>query len=348
MNRQTSDFIKKTSAESVKKRLQDGMGYVTIVLLSVVYLATSFVVLTPNGKTMRQIAIEGFAYTALSLAIDRLFSMQGCRSGERDPRVVATVTTHGQAVERIAKWFDRLEAWCEQKTALTLINVRSMILGGEGMKYANCFTESGEAKEFCLQPYPTQLKWVKGESLSSILRKALRRWAWWRVQMRRERCYRRAVRQSITPLTPSALTGFAGRVDDPYNFGASTLEHETRGSRVGLFSKAVTMFIIGYWGVEMIEDFSLETLILRALQIALSLAMGVIRYYRSYMYVTEEYRSKIIKKIDCLQMFEAAMRREEDIHEHDKSYVPSGERRDNSDTAQNEHTECAPDGRLAV
>jgi hypothetical protein len=120
-------------------------------------------------------------------------------------------------------------------------------------------------------------------------------------------------------LTPDALTGFSGQIDDPYNFGQSTIDHETKGGRIGLITKAGTMFIIGYWGVELIQNFNYETLILRAVQIALSLAMGVIRYYRTYMYVTEEHRGKIIKKIDCLQMFEATMKREVDKHEQSKN-----------------------------
>ena len=127
MNQQTTDFIKKTSPDTLRQHLQDGFGYVTIIILSVVYLATSFVTLSPSGKTVQEILIDGFAYAALSLAMDRLFALQGCRNGERDARVVATIAAHGRAVESVAGWFDRLEDWCERESAAALAKIRAAI-----------------------------------------------------------------------------------------------------------------------------------------------------------------------------------------------------------------------------
>lgn len=318
MNQQTSDFIKKTSPDTLRQHLQDGFGYITIIILSVVYLATSFVTLSPSGKTVQQILIDGFAYAALSLAMDRLFALQGCRNGERDARVMSTIAAHGRAVDSVAGWFDRLEVWCEQESAAALAKIRAAILSKEGMKYDTYFDGAGEALGYERDEMPKKYEAHEDDLPAVAFKKLKMRVRWEKAQKQREWCYRRAMRCSITPLTPASLTGFAGKMDDPYDFGSSALERESRGSLTGIVSKAATMLLVGYIGVELLEDFSYETLILRSLQIALSLAMGVIRYYRSYMYVTEEYRGKIIKKIDCLQMFEAAMKREGIANEHDK------------------------------
>lgn len=317
MNQQTSDFIKKTSPDTLRQHLQDGIGYITIIILSVVYLATSFVTLSPSGKTVQEILIDGFAYAALSLAMDRLFALQGCRNGERDTRVVATIAAHGRAVDSVAGWFDRLEDWCERESAAALAKIRAAILSEEGLKYDIYFNPSGEATGFVRDEMPQKYEAHEDDVFPVAFRKFKLRLHWERAQRQREACYKRAMRCSITPLTPGSLTGFVGKVDDPYDFGSSALERESRGSLTGIISKAATMLVVGYIGVELLEDFSYEVLILRSLQIALSLAMGVIRYYRSYMYVTEEYRGKIIKKIDCLQMFEAAMKREGIKNEHE-------------------------------
>jgi hypothetical protein len=317
MNQQTSDFIKKTSPDTLRQHLQDGFGYITIIILSVVYLATSFVTLSPSGKTVQEILIDGFAYAALSLAMDRLFALQGCRNGERDARVVATIAAHGRAVDSVAGWFDRLEDWCERESAAALAKIRAAILSKEGLKYDIYFNPSGEATGFVRDEMPQKYEAHEDDVFPVAFRKFKLRLRWDSTQRQREACYKRAMRCSITPLTPGSLTGFVGKMDDPYDFGSSALERESRGSLTGIISKAATMLVVGYIGVELLEDFSYEVLILRSLQIALSLAMGVIRYYRSYMYVTEEYRGKIIKKIDCLQMFEAAMKREGIKNEHD-------------------------------
>lgn len=324
MNQQTSDFLKKTSADSLRQNLQNGFGYVTIIILSVVYLATSFVTLYPSGKTPQEIMIDGFAYAAISLAIDRLLAMQGSQNGERDDRVVATVAAHGRAVESVAGWFDRLDDWCARESATALAKRRAAILSKEGLKYDLYFNAAGEAKGYTRAEMPQKYEGGFDDIFPVAYKKFKLRHAWEREQRQREECYKRAVRCSITPLTPGSLTGFVGKVDDPYDFGGSTVEHEGKGSIISIISKIATMLFVGYIGVELIDDFSYETLILRSLQISLSLAMGVIRYYRSYMYVTEEYRGKIIKKIDCLQMFEAAMKREGVSYEHDKENDDAG------------------------
>jgi hypothetical protein len=302
----------------LSKLFHDGMGYISILALAAVYLLTSFITITAKDKTPMQIVIDGFAFTALSMAMDRLFSLQGYRSGERDERVIATSTAHGAAVQEAAEWFDRLEAWCNQKTMETLRGIRQTILACCGLCYDKLFNEAGEGLGYTPRPVPRELMITRDDNRHSRREKERMQKKFLSGEADRHRCYMKACRVTLTPLTPSTLTGTSGKVSDPYNFGTSTLTHEKQESKTGALLKAVMMFVIGYWGVELIENFSYEILLLRALQISMALALGVIRMYRSYMYVTEEQRGNVVKKIDCLQMFVAAMKREEREHEQHK------------------------------
>ena len=39
--------------------------------------------------------------------------------------------------------------------------------------------------------------------------------------------------------------------------------------------------------------------------------MGVVKMYQSFIFVTDEYRGRIVKKIDTLQLFEIYIQKEE-------------------------------------
>lgn len=325
----------------LQKFFQDSLGYISIVALAAVYLLTSFITITAKDKTPMQIIIDGFAFTALSLAMDRLFSLQGYRSGEMDARVIATSAAHGRAVQEAAEWFDRLEAWCNKKTMETLRGIRQTILACCGLCYDKLFNEDGEGRGYIPAPVPQEIRVKPQDNRRSRQEKAKLQEKFLKSEAAREKCYMKACRVTLTPLTPGTLTGTTSKVNDPYNFGVSTLAHERQESKTGALLKAVMMFVIGYWGVDMIDNFSKEILLLRMMQISLALALGVIRMYRSYMYVTEEQRGNVIKKIDCLQMFVAAMKREE--KEYGKEKCAGGYVRRQADAGSGEQGEVHGD-----
>ena len=69
--------------------------------------------------------------------------------------------------------------------------------------------------------------------------------------------------------------------------------------------------LFGYYGVELLENFSWGALIFKLFQVALFLLIGVTRMLRTYFFMTDEYRARIVKKIDLLQMFGASLAKAE-------------------------------------
>lgn len=272
--------------EKVRDFFKNNIGYFIVALVSGIYIATALITIKETGKTISQIIADGAIVLLLGLFINRIFDLQGMMNGDRDERVQNTVKLHGEMVIRISPYIEQLDDWCEMKNREALKIQRTKILASAGMKYDEYFDDDGVAKNFM----------PDAEKLKNKLTRADER--------RRIRCYRKALKLKLTPLTASTLTSEGGRKQDPYFLGRTKAQYETRTGIMDIFSKVGTACIFGYYGVSLVQNFSYAALIWTSLQVAIFLAMGVIKMYRSYMFVTDEYRGRIVKKIDNLQKFE--------------------------------------------
>ena len=272
--------------EKVKVFFKQNIGYFIVGLVSLIYIATAFITIGKTGKTIAEIIADGAIVLALGFFINRVFDLQGMMNGDREEKVQATYALHGETVVKISPYIDRLDAWCKTKNEENLKVQRTRILATEGMRYDDYFDESGAAKDFK----------VNEERLKN---KALRK-----DELKRIKCFRKALRLRLTPMTAGSLTSEGGKAQDPYFFGRTKRQYETQTGVKDIIFKILIACIFGYYGVELIRDFSYANLIWKALQVGIFLVMGVIKMYTSYMFVVDEYRGRIIKKIDNLQMFD--------------------------------------------
>ncbi len=272
--------------EKVRDFFKNNIGYFAIALVSGIYIATALITVEETGKTISQIIADGTIVLFLGLFINRIFDLQGMLSGDRDERVQSTVKLHGEMVVRVSPYIEQLDDWCEMKNREAMKIQRTKILASAGMKYEEYFDEDGVAKGFTPDAAKLKNKLTRTDELHRI------------------RCYRKALKLKLTPLTASTLTSEGGRKQDPYFLGRTKAQYETRTGVMDLFSKIGTACIFGYYGVALVQNFSYAALIWTSLQVVIFLTMGVIKMYRSYMFVTDEYRGRIVKKIDNLQKFE--------------------------------------------
>lgn len=281
-------------------------GYAAVVLLVLAYTSMALFQIGKTDKTVWQIVADGTTAMLLGVAVARLFSLQGILRGKQTVEYLQTAQLHGQVVTEIAPYIDRLDAWCEKKTEEMLRLLRTRILLSGGLCYDECF-ENGAAKGYAEREIPSELlplDRVKGKAAKILERRKAKQLKRWQKEERaRRRCYRRAVRASITPLLSGVLTGSYIKISDPFNFGKSVAEYEAANTKNGILIRIISACLFGYFGVELIRNFTWEDLLYRLLQVAIALAFGVIQQYRSFLYVTEEKRGHTIKKIDYLQMF---------------------------------------------
>ena len=103
----------------------------------------------------------------------------------------------------------------------------------------------------------------------------------------------------------SNLTSDGVKASDPFDFGRSKKEYTAQRSASDAVIKVMMAVIFGYFGVSLASEVNVASIIWNALQIVLYVTGGVIQMYNSYMWVVDDYRGSVIKKIDYLQKFKS-------------------------------------------
>ena len=269
--------------EKIRAFLHRNAGYLVVLLVSVAYVAMAVLGLDESGKSLIRIIGDGAIAFMVGFSINLVLGLQGMMNGERDDRFTETLRLHGQTVEKVTPKIDELDAWCERKNRENLKLQRTRILAEEGLKYDDFFDEDGGAKEF------------KYRDLEGKREK--------RAEKKRYKCYRRAVVLKLTPLSAGELTSEGCKTLDPYDFGRTKEEYERQTGLRELLSKVLTAAVFGYYSVKLIGDFSYDKLIYNLLQVAVFVIAGTIKMYNSYLFMTGEYRGRVVKKINSLEMF---------------------------------------------
>lgn len=317
------------SAERWKELLRNHIGYLAVAAVSLSYLATAFVTIGETGKTPARIVADGAVAFLLGILINRLFDAQGMMNGERDERVIAAIALHRETAERLSPDPDDMDEWCEGKNAEALKRVRRRYLAEHGMRYADCFEADGT---------PRRLLWVK-----------CKRWSDRAEEVRRHRICRHAVRLKITRLSSALLLGDSGHGEDPYFMGRSKSEYARQSSRKDVLTKLLTALLFGYYGVSLIRDPNAAALIWTVLQVSFFVGMGIFKMQSSYLFVTDEYRGRLTKKVGLLRLYETERKKEDGrdgCYEYGRTENEDGRNADGQDRSAVElHQEEAGDGR---
>ena len=267
--------------EKMRRELRSNVFFIVVALISLVYMARSFVTVVETGKSVLEIVADGALGAVFGFLISKLLSLQGLAKGEVQEQVVATNRLHAEVVESIVPVIDRLDAWCEMKNAENVRVCKSRVLATEGLTYEEYLADAYTIVE---EGRPRQ---VSKSGLTPAKRRAVQR----------------ADRLRLTPLTAGALTADGAKALDPYDFGMDKEAYERRRDMRQIVSKVGCGLLFGYFGVRLLTDFSLDSLIWTALQLAALLAMGAVAYLRAYFFVVDYDRHRIIRKIDNLQKF---------------------------------------------
>lgn len=291
--------------EKSKDFLKQNAGYIIIFLASCVYIISGLITISETGKSITSIIVDGALAFLFGFFISRIFDLQGMMNGDRDERVKKTYKLHDDIVTRISPYIDKLDDWCEWKNKEALKVGRIRILSRGGLKYEDYFDENGVAKHYDIDKsklvHDGKFK-DKAEKVKFNLERE--------NEKRKYAAYKKACGLKITLLTSNILTSEGGREDDPFNFGLTKRQYETKASIKDSISKICIAIITGLYSVRLIESFSWAFLIWTGVQVLLFLVIGVIKLYQSYMFVTDDFRSRIIKKIDKLSQFECDVKRE--------------------------------------
>ena len=291
-------------------------GYIVVVLISIVYVASSLINISKSGKSVYEIIGAGVLSLIVGIMINGVFRSMGVRRGDEDERTVATNALHAKTVDEISPHIDKLDDFCERENKRALKEIRTRILAHEGMKYGDYFDSDGNAIENAKckmqnaklttipspsgdtspqrEPRPSQLG--SGSPNTVGAKRALKA---------KKKAYFKALRVKVKPLVSSNLTSDGVKASDPFDFGKSKKEYTAQRSASDAAIKIIMAVIFGYFGVSLASEINVASIIWNALQIVLYVTGGVIQMYSSYMWVVDDYRGSVIKKIDCLQKFKS-------------------------------------------
>lgn len=285
----------------IKELVYVNIGYIAVSLICLLYVGTSIINIEQTGKTVYEIAVDSALYFTMGILINRILDAQGLMIGSRDPRVYETMKLHNETVNRVYPYMNHMDEWCDLKNKEALFRARRNYLSRYGMRYTDYFDDDGVAKEFPFQQ--GKIGFYK------------------RIYEHVKYCkYRHAVRMKLTRLSTGLLISDAGETEDPYKMGRSKSEYIKAATKKDIVVKTLIAFLIGYYSVPSLLVFNIPDLIWKLFQVGMLFAMGVMSMQSSIIFVTEEYRSRIIKKIDVLQQFENSIK-EEQTHEQNKQSV---------------------------
>ena len=134
--------------EKIREFFRRNVGYIMLFFIALAYVATSLLEISETGKTVIGIIGDGALCFFIGMTLTVGFSLQGIVKGSEDERVKEARKLHAEQVLAIEPYADKLDDWCDFKTAQALRRERTKILASCSMRYSEYFEESGVAKPF--------------------------------------------------------------------------------------------------------------------------------------------------------------------------------------------------------
>ncbi|MBQ8545635.1 MAG: hypothetical protein IJ437_01710 [Clostridia bacterium] len=269
-------------------------GYVAVILISLAYIAGSFIMISATGKTVYEIIAGGIISMIVGLLINGVFRSVGLRRGEEDEKTVSTANLYAETLDGVVPHIDKLQDFCDVENVRALSTIRKKILARAGMKYDDCFDENGVVRCFDYELY-------RDEQIENASKRQRRKYL--KINRQRRRAYNKAVGVKIKQLSPAILTSDNVKENDPFDFGKSKKEYSSQQNISDIASRVVMAIIFGYFGVSLASEINLAVLIWNTMQIVMYIASGVVQMYTTYTWIVNDHRIGVIKKIDCLQKF---------------------------------------------
>lgn len=262
------------------ENLYKNAGYLCVGLISLIYIASSLILISKTGKSIYEIIGTGFISLVVGSLINGSLRSVGIRRGETDPRLTETLTSHSKIVEEVSVNIDLLDEFCQKENDIAVKRIRTKILASVGIKYDECFDENGVCKEIDLTKYTTRKKRRKVKN-----------------------AYDKAVKLKIKELTPSVLLSDDDNGKTPFDFGKSKSGYNKERSVSDVLVRIVMAIIFGYFGVTLVSEINFATVIWNSLQIIMYITSGIVSMYSTYMWIVGDYRQGIIRKSDYLKKF---------------------------------------------
>lgn len=257
----------KKASEFVRRNMYD----LIVLLIVLVNIAQGFARISATGKTITEILGDGFITLVLSFTIARIFDIKGLDRGESDDSYLKAMEAYREAAAQCKPYAEYMDGWCKAYNARRRRELQETILLSAGISY-----------ETFASPGLDMRKFTKEQQY--YIRKA-----------RRVRFYELSTRELTNGLHDGAHESEYER--------ATKTDYLKRSSMTDVASKVLLSVLLGYFGLVPVLELDWASLIWRAVQGVMFVALGVMKYYASHNYVTEIMGGKVVFKTNALNAF---------------------------------------------
>jgi hypothetical protein len=282
-----SPLVKNTEkADKVVGVIRSGFGWFGVLLISVAYLAFSFVVVKEKEASILEIILRTGISFFVGFTTNRMLEIQGINIGLSNPDVVEVDKAHYAASKKLGKNRKKLQGYCKYINFSSLKEARENILSFSGLEYRDYFNDGG--------------KFIgKYEKITKKLDKVEKK-----IAIEKNKHIKQAIKHKVTQVTPSTLLSDDVRMLDSNYLGSTIKEFTARSVSRDIIAKLAPAVIVGRIGVELATSANWTSFIIVLVEMSLYVLMGLIKLYNSYNFVTLRYRQRVINKTMLLDGIE--------------------------------------------
>ena len=250
---------------------KDNISTIAIVIVSLVYVLYGLVVIKETGKTVTQIAAESGISLAYGWLIKSLLNNQGIANGEKAKSFLKTKIFYSNLVDSVAPIQHYLSSFCEMQNEENLRKAQTSILRSELINYED---------------------FIKGKIDYKKLNKE------------QKKAYNRAKRFKITLISETILLSDCRHfIETEKDLNVNKQTYLKKSNSSMLIMMLATALIFGYFGIDKNAGFNVEGAVWSLVQVAFYLGIGAVQYFQGYTFMTDSYKTSLIRKSNYLEKF---------------------------------------------
>lgn len=265
------------------KIVRDNLQKLTIAIVSIVYITQGIFELAKKETTILDILGNIGLSVVIGMIISSNLNVMGLKDGRLSETFLNSMRAYGDAKKKASPYSDKLSAWCDYKNAQELEMEKKSIIQEAGLNW----------KAYKFGYYEDHREHLGKEQISALFA---------------------AKHCKIAKLKPQELLSDLpknrkGIFKPESKFGESELEYKRRNGALDLLSKVMTGVVCGMYTLSPLitQENKLEVLsgvIWNAMQIAIWLTFGILKYVNAKNFMIDEYRqTHIIQKTEYLNEF---------------------------------------------
>ena len=224
-------------------------------------------------KDLWEVILETGLFTAVGLIIKFLMMKRGIMMGLKDANFMATMQSYGEQLVKISNKIEYLGAFCEE-------------LNEENMR---------QAQKDLLLNFGFSLEQYQGKAPVE---------EWEKEDL--EKCRKQMKKLKVYKIKKQVLTSESGekKSKKQYSMGKTIPSFETKATRHSIVWVIVLGLFTTYVGFNFVDGITLGTVVSAVIQGAVMLILGVWSLWNGYVFITQDFRNRIIMKTNYLNEFD--------------------------------------------